>query len=293
MTRLVEPEILSEATELLRQGGERAKAIGGGTAVVLLMQQGLLRPEVLVSLRRLADVDGWAAIKDSTGMIQIGGGVTLAELASSPAIRRSLPSLSRATGLVGNVRVRNAATVGGALAEADYAADLPAVLVNLGAEVVVSNGRAERLVPSAEFFVDYFTTALEEDELVTHIRLPEPREGTVTSYIKFSSRSLEDRPCVVVAASGLAIDDELTGDGLDVVVGAIGPTPFRCTEALEPVGTETLADSAIDAIAREYASSCTPLDDLRGSPWYRREMVDVLVARAVRALRLGWCGRFP
>ncbi|MGH9086538.1 MAG: FAD binding domain-containing protein [Acidimicrobiales bacterium] len=284
---LMEPTTIGEATDMLRRHGDDAKVIGGGTALVLLMQQGLVRPSVLVAVRQLEDVEGWDRITQVDGAVHIGAGTALADVAGSDIVRSATPTLSRAASLVGNVRVRNAASVGGALAEADYAADLPAVLVNLGAEMVLSDGRTSRRVAAGEFFVDYFTTALASDELVTGLVVPQPPDGHQASYVKFSSRSAEDRPCVVATAAVERDDGAIRS--IDVVVGAIGPTPFR---SLEPLATATgrrLDGPTIATVAAGYAESCDPLDDIRGSGWYRRQVVKVLVSRALSALVPGGC----
>lgn len=279
MTEWVEATTLAEATDALRHHGAEAKLVGGGTALVLLMQQGLVRPGVLVGLRRLGDVPGWEAIEADGDALRIGGGVTLSAVAASPLVRQACPTVARAAGLVGNVRVRNAATLGGALAEADYAADLPAVLMNLGAEVNVADGRGSRQVAAADFFVDYFTTALANDEVVTGVRVPRSAPGQRTAYLKFSSRSREDRPCVVVAAS--ASFDSSAVTALDVVVGAIGPVPQRWPVVTGGAIGGPLNAEAVRAVAVGCAAACDPLDDLRGSAWYRKQLVEVLVARTL------------
>lgn len=280
-----EPSTLAEATDLLRHHGDDAKLVSGGTALVILLQQGLISPRVLVATRRLSDIEGFSEIVEVGQTVRIGGAVTLAEVASDPVVRSRAPSLGRAADLVGNVRVRNAATLGGALAEADYASDIPAALVNLGAEVQVSNGSRTRSVPGADFFVDFFTTALAPDEVVTHVVLPVPPAGFRSSYVKFSSRSAEDRPCVVVAASKTTEGGGV--QSVDVVVGAIGPTPFRAPDVLASAVGEVLDPVTIATLVAGYEASCEPIDDLRGSSWYRREIVAVLVGRALTALREG------
>jgi carbon-monoxide dehydrogenase medium subunit len=282
MTNYVQAAGLAEACQLVSADPD-AKFISGGTALVLLLRQRLLAPAVLVGLRTIVDVPGWRDITVGDGWLRVGGAVTLSEIAASPVARRHAPSLARAAGLVGNLRVRNVATMGGAVAEADYAADIPAVLVSLGAVIEASDGDSARGVPIGDFLLDYFATDLAPHEVVTGVRLPLAPAGTVTSYIKFNSRSAEDRPCVVVAASAV-----LTGEGarsLDVVVGAIGPTPQRWPDVLAAAGGG-LEEAAV-TVADGYAAACDPLDDIRGSAWYRREMVRTLVRRAVVALGEG------
>jgi aerobic carbon-monoxide dehydrogenase medium subunit len=284
MTAIVAAAGLGEACELARANPD-AKFISGGTALVLLLRQRLLAPALLVGLRTLGDVPGWRDIKADDGWLRVGGAVTLAEVAASPLARHHTPSLARAVGLVGNLRVRNVATMGGAVAEADYAADIPAVLVSLGAVIEISDGSSARAVPVTDFLLDYFSTVLAPDEVVTGVRVPLAPAGTVTSYIKFNSRSAEDRPCVVVAASAVMSGPQARS--LDVVVGAIGPTPQRWPDVLATVAGGRLDDAAAAAVADGYAAACDPLDDIRGSAWYRREVVRTLVRRAVLSLGRG------
>lgn len=283
MTHLVEAAGLREACDLARANPD-AKFVTGGTALVLLLRQRLLSPDVIIGLRTVADIPGWRGITADGGWLRVGGAVTLSEVAASPVTRRHAPSLARAASLVGNLRVRNIATMGGAVAEADYAADIPAVLVSLGAVIDISDGTTARAVPVTGFLLDYFTTDLAPDEVVTGVRVPLPPAGIVTQYLKFTSRSAEDRPCVVVAASAVLADGETRS--LDVVVGAIGPVPQRWPDVLETAAGAPPAEAA-RAVADGYAAACDPLDDIRGSAWYRREIVRTLVRRAVTSLGEG------
>lgn len=282
MTRFTEAAGLAEACELARASGD-AKFVSGGTALVQLLQQRLLVPDLLVGIRGLADVPGWSTVRADSAWLRLGGAVTLAEVAASPLVRQHAPSLARAAGLVGNPRVRNVATVGGAVAEADYAADVPAVLVSLGAVIEISDGISARAVPISGFLLDYFSTVLAPDEIVTGVRLPVAPVGMVTSYTKFSSRSAADRPCVVVAAS--AVMHGPKASWLDIVVGAIGPVPQRWPDALAAAEGRELDENIAAEVADAYAAACDPLDDIRGSAWYRREIVRTLVRRTV--LKLG------
>ena len=172
-----EPTTVSEACEVLGLH-EGAKAVAGGTAVVLMMEQGLLLPEVLVSLRK---IDGLSSITATDDLITIGSAVTLQEIANSPLLLEGTPSLARSCGLVGNIRVRNAATLGGNLAEADYASDPPAVLAGLDATVVVESGRGERRIRARDLVTGFYETALEHDEIITRIEVRplEPRKSVV------------------------------------------------------------------------------------------------------------------
>lgn len=282
MVSVVEPSELAQACALVREQEGEAKFLGGGSALVLLMQLGLLRPRTLVGLRRLADVPGWREIAVADGELRIGGGVPLAAVAAAPLVAANAPSLAHAAGVVGNVRIRSVATMGGALAEADYASDLPAVLISLGAVATLSDGARARSLPVAELITDYFATDLAPDEVVTGVRLPVALPGGASVYLKFGSRSAEDRPCVGVAASARFTGRAATS--LRVVVGAVAGTPQELPAVIAPCVGRALDAAVVDAIADGYAEGIDPIDDLRGSAWYRTQVIRAQVRRALRGL---------
>jgi carbon-monoxide dehydrogenase medium subunit len=285
MVTFVEPHTLGEAAALAEAHEWDGKLICGGTAVVLMLQQGFIAPDVLISLRKLNDVPGWEEIALDDGWLHIGAGVSLSQVAAADPVRRAVPSLAEAARVVGNVRIRNAATLGGNIAEADYASDPPAVLVNLGAEIEVRSRTARRIVPAADMFTDFYTTDLDLGEIVTAVRVPVPAPRTRHCYVKFRSRSAEDRPCVGVAASLRMADDTVAS--LDVVVGAVSGTPQRWVEITEGAVGRVLDRGLTERVADQYADAVDPIDDARGSTWYRREMVRVLVRRCIQSLARG------
>ncbi len=273
------PDSLRAVAALAREHDEDAKLVSGGTAVVLMIQQGLIAPSVLISLDGLIDVAGWREVVRTADGLRIGGGVRLAAVARSRAVRGLAPAVATAAGLVGNVRIRNAATMGGNVAEADYASDPPAVLVALGARIEVSDGDAPRTVAARDMFVDYFTTDLRTGEVVTAVELPAPAPGARSSYTKYCSRSAEDRPCVGVATNLSTEDGVLTA--LDVVIGAVSGIPQAWPEVTASVLGRPLDRAVAQAVGDGCADLVDPLDDARGSAWYRREMVRVLVRRSL------------
>ena len=185
MLAIVEAATLVEAADAMRDADGYAKYMGGGTALVLLLKMGLLAPTALISLRRIDDVPGWSEISMQGDRLHIGGGVSLDRVARSQVVREHAPGMAHATGVVGNVRIRNAATMGGLLAEADYASDPPAVLVSVDATVLISDGRQTREVPMAEFVEDFFTTGLGDDEIVTGVTIPVTASSRSSLYRKF------------------------------------------------------------------------------------------------------------
>jgi carbon-monoxide dehydrogenase medium subunit len=177
--------------------------------------------------------------------------------------------------------VRNVATVGGVVAEADYASDPPALFLALDAEIEAQGPTGKRTIPASEFFLSFYTTALEQNEIVTAVRVPVPQPGTRAVYEKFVTRSSEDRPCVGVAASiRLSADSGITED-VRVAVGAASETPQRFTDLEETAVGREMTEDLARSIAEGYAERIDTLDDMRGSAWYRTEMVKVWVRRAL------------
>lgn len=276
------PDTVAEACHDLADGGWGAKVMAGGTALMLMMKEGLVAPDLLVSLDRVSD-PGLRDITLVAGHLHIGGLVSLTEVAASPLVRAHAPVLADACRSVGNVRIRNVATLGGNLAEADYASDPPSVLVALGAEVVVQGLEGERRTSVAELITGFYTTTLATTEVVVAVRVPATTGEATATYTKFRSRSSEDRPCVGVAA--LATWRHLSIDRLTVVLGAVAATPFVVPHLDEIVPGTGLDDAVVDAVVDQVVGTVDPMEDHRGTAWYRRRVSGVLVRRTLQGLR--------
>lgn len=271
------PETLDAAIELLQRYGEDARIVAGSTAVTIMVRQRLIAPAALVSITGIESLRG---IRRVDGYLEIGALTTHRDVELSTLVREMIPVLAETFGLVANVRVRNVATVGGVLAEADYASDPPAVFLALDAEIVARGPGGERTIPIASFFRAFYETALAPDEVLTAVRVPVPVAGTGASYQKFVTRSSEDRPCVgVIAAVRLAGDGSI--DDLRVAVAAAAETPQRFTDVEDTARGAALDDALARRVADEYAGRIDALDDLRGSAWYRTQMIRVWVRRAI------------
>jgi carbon-monoxide dehydrogenase medium subunit len=278
----IEPRSIDEASAAVSRYGDEAKIIAGGTALVLMLQHQLIAPQALISLGR---VPGLNTIRADADGLHIGSLVLLREAERSVTLRDRAPALAHACGVVGNVRVRNQATLGGNLAEADYASDPPTVLLALDANVVVISQSSARMIPLSEFFFGFYTTALQSDEIITAIHIPNLIAESRMTYLKFNSRSSEDRPCVGVAAVA-TFENGLCSD-LRIAVGAACETPRRLPEVERLARGQVLSDELIAEIAEGYAAHIETLDDLRGSAWYRTQMIRVYVARVLQEVRHG------
>lgn len=272
-----QPATLPEAIRLLDELGDEAKVVAGATALTIMLRQRLIAPAALVSLNRIPDLD---RIEERDGQIALGALVRHRDVELDPLVRERLPLLAEVFGVVANVRVRNAATVGGVLAESDYASDPPAVFLALDAEVDVAGPAGSRSIPIAEFFVAFYETAIEPAEIVTGVRVPIPPAGSVGVYEKYVTRSSEDRPCVGVAALVRLAADGTAAD-VRVAVGAAAETPQRFPDLEAAARGRRLEPDVLAAIAAGYAERIETLDDMRGSAWYRTEMVKVWVRRAI------------
>jgi len=279
----LEPTTFPEATALLSKYGDDAKIIAGGTSMVLMLQQKLIFPSVLISLGR---VEGWDFIRLEPDGLHIGALAYLREAELSPVLREYCPALAHTFSVVGNVRVRNQATLGGNLSAADYAADPPAMLTALGARARLLGPQETREVSLSDFFLGFYTTALEPDEILSEVIVPTIPETARAAYHKYTSISAEGRPCVAV---GALADFDLDGKCKDlrIAVGAAVETPQRVTEAEALARGSILTDELVATIAEEYARALDPLSDVRGSAWYRREMIRVFVKRALQEVRDG------
>jgi carbon-monoxide dehydrogenase medium subunit len=277
--KLFQPQSLPEAVSLLSSQPQEMKVISGGTALVIMLRNRLVAPSALLSLRHLREL---RSIRHEPDLgLRIGALVTIREAELSPIISQKNLELARTFSHVGNVRVRHVATVGGNLSEADYASDPPSVLVALRAIVKAASARGERDIPLVDFFKDFYETALEPDEILTELIVPDLPPSAQLAYLKYVSRSSEDRPCVGMAA---VVDREPDGTCRDLrlVAGAVSEIPQEIPTAEAKARGRRLTDELINDIADEYSSAIEPLSDLRGSSWYRKKIIRVMARRAIQ-----------
>lgn len=268
---------VDEVLDLLAGRPDDSKIIAGGTAFTLLWRAGLIHAEQLISCSTVRGLD---AIGTRGDRVVLGALATFRDAEVSGVVRARLPVLASALGHVGNLRVRNAATWGGNLAEADNTSDLPAILLALDAEVLVRSATGERASGVGDLIVDFFETTLGPEEMITELRIPIPNERYGGSYVKFVSRSAEDRTCLGVAAFADVDDDGVCRDLRVAAVGA-APVPLRLPEVEARARGERLDLPRMREIAAAYAERADPLSDLRGSAEYRRAVLPGLVVEAL------------
>ena len=272
------PRALDEALAILQEFGDDARAIAGGTALVTMMRQRLVRPGCLVSLR---DIPGLGGIEATNGVVRLGALVTHREAELSPWLGERLPVLAETFRRVGTVRIRHMATVGGALAHADPNQDPPVTLLALDARVDIRRAGGRRELPLGEFFRDYYETALAPGELVAGITVPLLPAASGASYVKFLPRTADDYATVAVAAIvTLEPDGERCREGR-IALGSVATTPLRARAAEALLRGERLDERVLRAVGEAARGATDPLSDHRGSAAYKREMTVVMVGRAL------------
>jgi carbon-monoxide dehydrogenase medium subunit len=276
-----EPGTLGEVFDLVRRHGEdEVRLLAGGTALLLMIRYGIVRPGHVASLHR---VDGLRGIRLDGDRLRIGALTPHADIAASPIVQEHCPVLAAATAQVATPAVRNMGTIGGNLCYAESASDPAPALLSLGAAAIVAGPEGHRTIPLDAFYRGMYETSMEAGEILLEIEVPRqasPRAGT---YVKWSPRSLEDKALVGVAA--VATLDGPTCRELRLGLGGVNATPIRLPAAESSARGQRLDEDVIRAVARAAAAEVDPVTDVQGSAEYRRQMVEVWVARALRRLR--------
>jgi aerobic carbon-monoxide dehydrogenase medium subunit len=272
------PKSLKEVHATLKEFGSDAKLIAGGTSLVIMMRQRLVRPNCLVSLR---SVRGLNSIEIHDGGTRVGGLATHREVESSSLLRRRLPLLAETYHHVATIRVRNMATVGGGLAHADPNQDPPPTLIALGATVKATSADGSRVIPMDEFFTDYYETVLKPDEIVTEVFIPKMAPNSAGAYLKFLPRTADDY-ATVSAAAVLTLDKtrKIISD-VRIALGSVGVTPIRATAAEAILRGQPLKAEAFAEAGEKAKEAVDPVSDFRGSAAYKKEMAGVFVRRAL------------
>lgn len=274
------PASVAEASRMLADLGEDCRVMAGGTALMLVMRQRMLSPSHIVSVDRIAALQGIEF--DPVRGLRIGAFTRHADIAVSPLVERHYPMLASMAARVANPQVRNQGTLGGNLCYGDPSTDPPGCLMALGAQVVLASGRGERVLSMEDFLVDYFVTAIEPDELVVEVRVPPPADKQEGWYTRFKRTAAEHRP--LVSVSLLVLRKEAACLQARIVVGASVPVPRRLSRAEDFLAGKTVTAAVAEETAQIVAADIVPISDLRGSEDYRREMVRVSARRTIERL---------
>jgi carbon-monoxide dehydrogenase medium subunit len=270
------PQTLSEAWEIFARFNGEARAVAGGTNVLLNLKTGKDAPRAVVNIKRIPELRGCAF----NSHLRLGALTTLEEIRRSPVIREHYPALSGAASTMASVQIRNLATVGGNLCDAAPSADLAPILIALDAVALLASVSGERRVRLDEFFTDPGATVLKPDELLVAVEVPPPNGPAL--YLKHAPRAWMDIAVVGVGLR-LRLSDGVCSDAR-IVLGAVAPTPLRARRAEDELRGGSLDARRIERAAAVASDESKPIDDVRGSAWYRRCMVEVLTRRGLTQL---------
>ena len=273
-----DPRTVEEALELLARHGGEAKLLAGGQSLVPILNFRLSKPQVLIDLNRIPAL---AYLRPWEGGLAVGAMTRQRAAERSPLVQERCPLLAEALPIVGHAQIRNRGTIGGSLAHADPAAELPAVATALDAALVLRGPGGERVVGASEFFVSYLTTSLEPTEILVEIRVPAWPEGAGWAFEELSRRHGDFAIVGVAAIISLGAGDTCTAARLALAGAA--PTPLRARRAEQALVGRPLTPEAIGEAAAAAARQADPEPDIHASAEYRREMVRVFTARAIRA----------
>jgi aerobic carbon-monoxide dehydrogenase medium subunit len=266
---------IDDACAALLEFGDDARVVNGGTAMAILMRQHLVRPAVLVGVGTIPELQEIRQLPD--GGLRIGAAAKLRRLERDALVRATAPLLAEAIEVVATPRIRNMATLGGGLAHADPAQDPPVALCAAGATVIV-RGATERRIPVAEFCIGYYENALEPGEIVVAVELPPPKPRSGGAYLKFLPRSVEDYG-VVTAAAYVAFDNAGVCTEARLALGAVLDRPV-VVDLSALIGTQ-LDEADARAAAESVREQVDPIEDVRGSSSYKRQMGVVFARRAL------------
>lgn len=271
------PASIADATALLAQYGDDAKVLSGGQSLIPLMKLRLATPQHVIDINRIPDL---AYVREAGGVLAIGALARESDLEESEIVRTRYPILLDTSKVIADPLVRNLATVCGNVAHADPANDHPTTMLALGAEVVAVGRKGERRIPIDGFFVGPFTTTLRPDEIVTELRVPTPPSRSGGAYVKLE-RKVGDYATAAVAAQ-ITLSANGTCERAGIGLTNVGPTPISARRASEFMRGKRPDDAVMKQAAQLAAEESEPESDLRGPAEYKRDLIRVLTARALR-----------
>ncbi len=295
------PKTLDEVFDLLKQYGQKAMLIAGGTDVIVMTKQKKIFPDILISLREISGLD---QIRYD-GNLALGPLVTHRQIEKSELIRKQFSALTDAADVLGSIQIRNVATIGGNICTAAPSADMAAPLLALGALLKLRSARSERTIPVDQFFTSPGETVLAHEEILAGIEIPKPLPNAGSAYWKHQRRQALDLPILGVAVfislnkgtftcpdllcatSPISAvlhsleTEELRCEEIRIALGVAAPIPIRTKKAEDLLRGKMLSDELLEQVALAAADEAKPRDSLRGEAWYRRDMIKVSVKRMV------------
>ena len=269
------PTTLDEALSLLQDHGDDAKILAGGQSLIPAMRYRLAVPGVLIDINGLA---GLEYVREDNGHLAIGAMTRESDLEASSLVKENYPLLADTAEVIADPLVRNMATVGGNLAHSDPANDHPATMLAYNAEIIALGPAGTRVIPIDDFFTGLFENALDENEILTQIRLPRPGPNSGGAYIKVE-RKVGDYAISAVAVQLTMVGDTCTGARIGLT--NLSPVPMRAKNAEQALIGQVVTPAVLEAAGQAAAAECNPSADLRGSVDYKRDLTRVLTKRAL------------
>ena len=271
------PDTLDEALKLLNELGDEAKILAGGHSLIPMMKLRFAEPEHLIDIGNIPDL---SYLKFEDGVMKIGAMTREVDVEDSQEVGKYFPIIHDVAKLIADPQVRNFGTLGGNLAHGDAANDHPAIMIALGAEVEITGLEGKRTVPIDEFFFGFYMTAVQENEILTEIRVPLPEGKFGNAYHK-NERKVGD-----YATGGVAVQLLLGDDGVCAHAGIgltnVNPLPLRASRSEEALVGTKVDDEAIEKAAQYASEDCNPSTDLRGDEDYKRRIIKVLTKRMIK-----------
>ncbi|OGO52025.1 MAG: hypothetical protein A2148_05250 [Chloroflexi bacterium RBG_16_68_14] len=273
------PQSLDEALTLLRERGDGAKLLAGGTDLLVQMKEAGLHPSAVVSLHAIDKLRGIEF--DGARGLRVGAGVEMATIQAFPAVRERYTALAEGAGILGSVQTRNMATLGGNIANAAPSADTAPPLIVLDAVAEIAGAEGSRQVPVSELFVGPGRTVLAPHEILVAFHLPAPPARTGSVYRRHTPRQIMD---IAVVGVGVRLTLAPGGDTIQearICLGAVAPTPIRATEAEEALTGQAPSEELFGRAAELAQAAARPISDVRGSAEFRRYLVGVMTRRCL------------
>jgi carbon-monoxide dehydrogenase medium subunit len=272
------PKSLDEALRLVERHGDEAKLLAGGHSLLPLMKLRLSAPRYVIDIGRVRSL---RSIREESGLLVIGALTTHHDVEISDLVRLTCPLLAETAAEIGDVQVRNRGTVGGSLAHADPAADYPAAMLALDAEIVVTSSAGSREIPAGEFFVDLMTTQLRPGEILTEVRVPRAGERSGAAYRKLHQPSSGFALAGVAARVTLGAGDKI--ESVAIGITGVSVNAYRATAAERMLIDRKATPKLLAEAAAKVTEGIDPLGDIHASAAYRREAAAVYARRALEA----------
>jgi carbon-monoxide dehydrogenase medium subunit len=271
---------LDEAVALTEEfGGKNALLMAGGTDLLVRLRDGEIRPDCIIDLK---GVSGLTYIEhDDNKGLRIGALSSIADVEKNPKLLSEYAALAEAASSIGSIQIRNKGTIGGNLCNASPSADMAPPLIVMGAKVRMVGKAGERVLNLEDFFLGPGGTMLRNDEILTEIEVPKPPPLSGAAYLKLGRRGGMDLAIAGVACL-LVMDSKSRCERARIAMGAVAPTPLRAKEAEVLMTGEKIGGELVAEVAKKAAEEAKPISDVRATANYRREVIEVLVKRAIR-----------